>query len=316
MSKVTFVSIVYDEEAALLGLQAASLSKFFYDKDISSIIVIVNQENFESFSKKFYSKTIFYYGNLLSKVTLLDAGCLFPYGAGKYDRNPGYYKQQICKLYAAKIVKDDHYICLDAKNFFVAPASAEDFFYNSIPNSYFELYKSDPPSIQRMGSAEYSKFFGIADLENHEPGMAIMTPFAFHKDIVLDLIKFFELAGNPIESKFSSFTRRSEFLLYFTYMRYKKIDFSSRYCVTRTPLSKTFWPDQNFSRRSFFNSIKSMNEKNQKIVGLHKNTLVNSNVEEIFCLRKYLIDIGISQEACDDFYIFASEIIRGSVAGL
>ena len=119
-SRLTFVSVVFESEVALLHLQARSMDLYVPDEWVEQIIIIDNTARGLSGATTHALRSMLgvHAGHL--RVLRPDDICQVP-------RTIGWRSQQVLKLCVAGLITTDSYVVLDAKNHFIAPV-ARDFF--------------------------------------------------------------------------------------------------------------------------------------------------------------------------------------------
>lgn len=117
MRKYTIVTVVFEDDAELLSLQARSLNLYGDPTIIEEIIVIDNFVGTKP--KRWEEKLLAAYGIHSHKVRIVQAATITPiHGAG-------WFVQQALKLAISSVVKTDRYLVLDAKNHLVKPLARD-----------------------------------------------------------------------------------------------------------------------------------------------------------------------------------------------
>jgi len=218
--KYTFVTVVFDLEYELLALQARSMRLYCPLEMIDSIIVIDNSDRPIEPDKK--SRIIAEYGSLAETVTFLTA-----MDVAQVPEANGWWTQQILKLMAAKTIRSERYIILDAKNHFVFNLKPE---FLEAPDGRARIkvegYRNHPLREDLVGVLSYLGVYSDTYLETFT---TTTPPFVMYTNIVRELIQ------NISESEKSSFEsvfiqrRFSEFLLYTGYIIQSGVDLTDIY---------------------------------------------------------------------------------------
>lgn len=118
---LTFTTVVFGPEAALLRLQARSLAHFLDASCVERIIVLDNCTG--GMAARTRRSLLAEFGTELApRVTTIRTASL-----GVHGSTAGWRSQQAAKLLIAQQISTPHYVILDAKNHLIAPAHYEDF---------------------------------------------------------------------------------------------------------------------------------------------------------------------------------------------
>lgn len=118
MHPLALVSVVFEAELPLLGIQATSTAAYVGPDVVETVVVIDNTARGMSASRR--RELAERYGPLRDRLRILRPAdiCAVP-GA------VGWRSQQVLKLAVARLLDQDRYLVLDAKNHFVAPLRPE-----------------------------------------------------------------------------------------------------------------------------------------------------------------------------------------------
>lgn len=198
--KYDIISVVYETEISMLGLQAQSTRRFA--KDVGKIIIInnANSENLINIvNDRIQQEVIPLYGELADRVeihTVVDM-------IGKCYPNIGWQVQQLLKLMASRYVENELTLILDAKSFFISPCGIEKLADNG---KCFRLTKT-------LQDHNVTFFYNACDimqlnetqrkdmLDNYKGNW---TPFVIWSDTFREACAHFvELTGKPLEEAFN-----------------------------------------------------------------------------------------------------------------
>lgn len=203
--KLTYVTVVFEEEVALLWLQARSVAANVAAADVAAIIVIDNTKKGLPASTR--SDLLDAYGLAAPLVSFLrpDEICVLP-------KATGWRTQQILKLKIADLVNTSHYVTLDAKNHFVRPATTE-FFVAADGRSRINVYgyETHPlrPNLERVLT-----YLNVAPEGFVVRFTATVTPFVLDRRTVRDMVSDIELrSGRTFATEFVN-QDLTEFFLY------------------------------------------------------------------------------------------------------
>lgn len=209
---------------------------------------------------------------LRQKISIIDFSELLP------DSAPGgYYDQQALKLALAGYYSQRYdvkcYLMLDAKNHFVRPSNAEDFFNQGRPlssrietSTYWRNYVSN--SIKAL---EIDAQFGRSMIPS-------ITPYILYTDQVVELNNYLTNRYQTDLLTAVGETAGTEFLLY--YAQLLKSGAISRYDFGGVPARTLFtsWPQD---AETVTNIIQSFSTEKICVFGLHRNRLPQLTDEQI-----------------------------------
>jgi hypothetical protein len=203
--ELTFVSVVYEAELALLHLQARSMARFVTPTSVAEIIVIDNSS--AGLGKRASDALIAEYGDLAPRVRILR-----PAEICRVPRTTGWRSQQVLKLCVAHHIRSDAYVVLDAKNHFVAPMRSE-FFLSPDGRGRVTAYsyRNHPlrPSLEKV--LAYLQLDPAPFIDRFA---ATVTPFVLDSGTVRAMIADIETAsGRSLAEVFVSH-ELTEFFLY------------------------------------------------------------------------------------------------------
>jgi hypothetical protein len=237
---ISFVTVVYAGEVGLLRLQARSLARYFPVQELHEILVIANDRDPVRFAATLRTLALDY-GPHADKLRFVlpddivhgprgprdwgKAAKLFAKGLSRRLRNhpqrnwrgaSGWLIQQAMKLAACRAVTCENMVYLDAKNHFIAHASAADFFdetgtprarLEQVQDNYFEWHQSA------------RAYFDDAPLPRDAALPPSITPFACNRQHVLQTLDLIEGKSSAIEFFFTPKTPLgTEFTLIFAHM--------------------------------------------------------------------------------------------------
>lgn len=191
----------------------------------------------------------------------------------------GWYNQQIIKLRAVEYVNDD-YILLDSKNFFIKPTDLK---YNLPEGNWFLLKNTEwtDPFIKFL-----REHYNV-----HTPEFYYTqhTPFKIRKDIVLNVLKLFD-----VESMFQISAEKrvypSEFVLY-TIASDLRPNYELWCEYSCNPKYHTWWWSDDVRPEQFEDIYNSTVE----ILGIHKNVWFDEN-NHLTELARWLVSKGLDKK--------------------
>jgi Family of unknown function (DUF6492) len=206
-AKVSFVTVVFEEEINLLKLQARSISKFLELSFVERIILVVNGRNQLAVFESIKSKVVPEYRNAAQLVGL--------------STESGWHSQQALKLAISAFITTDYYIVLDSKNHFIKPANRLSFFSQDGKALYSE---------QDLSGLMSEHFRNSMELFGNDPGINInsslpsTTPFVFFTKAVREMQKALRTKGMAsfAEMVLPRGLPRTEFLAYYSYLLYRR----------------------------------------------------------------------------------------------
>jgi hypothetical protein len=115
---IDLITVVFGPELPLLKIQARSIDQYLDPSDVTSIIIVVNDQDFVT-----DQIDTAWWGKFQSLVQVK------PYSVWQYQcRVNGWENQQLCKLLAASEAESEWSMVLDAKTWFVKPFQASNVF--------------------------------------------------------------------------------------------------------------------------------------------------------------------------------------------
>lgn len=249
MTRLSFVTVVYESEYPLATLQARSMARYMPADLIDEIILIDN--SYLPMPVHWATEILNEYGQLRSRVRVVRAAevCAIPL-------TKGWYKQQVLKLTAAFLVQGEFYVALDAKNHFVWPADRQ-FFVTTDGRPCVNAFSYVKHPL-RQKFERVMRYLGLDPADHVDRFAATVTPYTFKtqwvRDLVLDV-------GQGSKSRFArEFVehRLTEFFLYAGWL-----------VRTGRELSQTFHFHQRFCR-AIWPSVCSERHTQDQLAGAHK----------------------------------------------
>lgn len=212
MQQVDIVCVVFEGDVRLLELQLVSIDRLFDLDTLGTYWLIPNGEadGFEAGLRGFVDRLR---PALRDKVRILPASTLATEKLG------GWRGQQVIKLLVSRRIAALTYLVLDAKNHFIRPASAADFFRDG---KALTLFERPSPAMQYLLVASAS-YFGISLDEAMAEAMPTITPYLMYTDMARALLDEVEKReGMPFARAFLiNLKGFGEFLLYYAYLRWR-----------------------------------------------------------------------------------------------
>lgn len=284
-----YVVVTYRAELELLRLQARSFAKFVPSSLVRRIVIAVNDADMMFCFNYIYRNVLPEFGCHSSKVRVVELGMISP-GATGFS---GYVSQQILKIMISKFVEGRCYIVLDGKNFFIGPVSYASFFSeeSGLPRAKFEQYEAN---FQCSIISSCYELFDVPSSVRVNYLPAMMTPFAVHKEIALELIERLEkkkcLAFEA--AFFQSLKVHSEFLMYSTFIVSEGIDYDDLYAPC-SAMSLTLWKGYCLGADALSGALKRARETGCLMIGVHSNRVAQMGVEEHDVMLRFLSDIDL-----------------------
>ena len=258
------VTVTCKRDLNQMILQSHSIDKFVTEKCEHHVFIEDNElplSKWEEILKPFYSKH-----RLILHKTDINLNCA------------GWFKQQIIKIEAVKVVNDD-YLILDSKNFFVKPTDLKYDIPEGTWHLNFDLWTDDFINFLRNEyKYEVPKYYYTQQ-----------TPFKIRKEVALkilnsvDMYEMFDICTNQK-------IWPSEFVIYliFSDLRPNIINWEK---YNANPIYHTWWWNNQLKISEFENIYNSSVE----ILGLHKNVWYHKN-EKMQVLADWLCTKGLNKE--------------------
>lgn len=187
MSKFSIVTVVYEKEISMLGVQARSITKFV--TDVESIVIINNastEELIPVVDRRLKKEVLPLYGNLIDKVKIYNVKEL----TSKVFKINGWESQQILKLLSGNICQNLIMI-LDPKNYFIKECNFGSITQNKKPNMVsknidegLEEYFYNSCRLMKMSDDQIHSM-----LENNK---GISPPFLVYSDTLKECKEYLE----------------------------------------------------------------------------------------------------------------------------
>lgn len=215
-SRVTFVTVVYENELNFMILQARSIFRFMEHSVLDRILIIVNGPNQQAVAEFIRINVLPEYRTLASRVNLVSSQDVVP----GISINFGWFTQQVLKLAIADFVSTDYYICLDTKNHLVRHAFLSSLFWNDGRVRYHSHCHFG--SVMEPHFINSLAFFGNQIAAGRNNPFPTTTPFVFQTAATRLLRKEVQRRGETFNSLLVQFeTSRSEFFLYYSFLLMK-----------------------------------------------------------------------------------------------
>nr|WP_254452939.1 DUF6492 family protein [Ruegeria atlantica] len=232
---MSFATVVYSKDYPLLELQALSFARFVDPDMVSSIHVIMNDNDEEALKAKI-APILDAYGPLRSKVEVLGGDALLLQPGQSAERSfsdrflienrfripgirrqgwrgaNGYRSQQVLKLGAARVAASENMVILDTKNVFLRGFDQAEFFAeNGAARIAFIDVESD---YHRNWLIESLDALAASHIDlNGLKTTTFATPFAVRRSLVLALLEEINAKYGSVQALFGSRRRPSEFML-------------------------------------------------------------------------------------------------------
>jgi hypothetical protein len=245
-----FVTICFTKDLPQMAIQAASMDRYLRKFPVDNIFVVINDLDFDSCQTYFNKNVRHKYGELQSKVNLID-------GSKLLRLSYGYLDQMKLKILIAQLCNSSDYCILDTKNYLIKEwllekVYKEGKFISTVEPVYPAMYKSF--EYFNLDITEYTVFENI-------------TPY-FTPTKISKLLTETALSPWGITSDQYNYL---EFYLMQAAMIYHGID-TKDYYFNHTAWRTGIWPVnyQNFTYTSFINTLFSNNPKEVIVLGIHR----------------------------------------------
>ncbi len=292
---LSFVTIVYTNDAPMLELQARSMARFVDPAQVASIQVIINDVDPVSVARK-VERILPAYGPLRDKVVVQDGDDLLlgpeccarrsladrvllenrhrlPFIAkGGWHGNNGYRMQQVLKLASARGAASEQMVILDTKNLFLRPVSPADFF--------------DPAGPARLSflevTSDYHRNWFAASLEALDVPAGptartttFATPFPVRRSLILGVLEQINARYGSVQALFGSRRRPSEFMLMNAWCRQDPQGYAPWF-TPATPLNIGLWP--NYDAERLAGLVAQLEDPQALSLGLHNRAVAGMPV--------------------------------------
>lgn len=267
MQKIDFVTVCFDGEIRLLELQARSVARYLDPGLVDTIHVIINQRRSETFKAQFRDRVAPAYGDLLSRVNLVEYQSLW----NGPSRRLGWASQQVLKLLAARSCGQRAMMILDTKNHFIRPVRHHDLLApdGRLRSHLYPMARKFLPHYHRS-----CRYFGVRGPVPEDTVLPTTTPFLADRDLILDLL-------NAVEEKegcsFQDFFMRekdahTEFCLYSAFHLYARGPFEQTYDRRPGPTGTLFQGSANRPDRAA-KALDSLEDETKYCMGVHREVL-------------------------------------------
>lgn len=226
---LTFVTVVFEPEVALLALQARAFSREGDESSLHEFVIIDNTDT--GLGARTRGRIRGEYGRFSGRVRFVRPDDLVPViGA------TGWTTQQILKLVVADVVETDWYVALDAKNVAIRPVAQEVFFSeDGRAKMGRHSYIGHPLESRVRRTLEFA---GLSTSAMEEFPVT-HTPFVFRTDRVRALMS--ELSGD--RAQFARLFSREQLLEFPLYSAWSMKRGALDELYSREPLqTPALWP--------------------------------------------------------------------------
>lgn len=206
---IDFALVVFGKEVPLLRLLARSFDIF--GADVGRIYIMINDEDGSAVAQRLHAEIIPLFGRFAEHVTVIDGRDV----PGNSSRRVGYQAQQALKLAVSGYIAGRTYVCIDAKNHFLASFDAGSWVSPDGRARMRRLQIAKP----HQGYLRCSMMtFGIQDYDVGVPAAPTVTPYVMRTEVARRVVSHVEQKYKmPIfeylETKEGRW--RTEFFLYY-----------------------------------------------------------------------------------------------------
>lgn len=277
-TSLTFVTITYRAEDALLRLQARSLARFADPAIVEKIIVIDNGR--PALHGRRLERLLAEYGPLRDRVQLITAADV----ADTRTASSGWVGQQVLKLAIARHVTTPWYVLLDAKNHAVRPLRRDDFVApDGRARGGFHSYADHPLKTRLLTTLRY---LGLPDTaaDWYPP---TSTPFVMHTRTALDIV---EGLGADFADVFAR-EGLSEFFLYSGWILRRDGDWDAVYdgVAIQCP---TLWGGAS-SAAGIQRALTQIEATDAPFFGVHRRALRRLSRSDFGLIADYWREVGL-----------------------
>lgn len=232
-----------------------SLNKFF-DKDSMNMLFIIYPEK-EKMVKALNDMKLKFPFTVYSEQDIVP-----PSEYKRFKKRKGWYRQQIMKLYIAKQVKTEHYICLDSDVLCIKPTSYDDLIKNGRISINIES-----KTIHQRWWKDSLKVLKVKNPKT-DSGMSSSTNIFITKE-VLGLIEHIEsLYKKPFitslfnwfwVNKYKAFRMWTEYKLYWLYIEHRGV--TDLYDYESVVWGKSIWKNTEVIDEALFKEVLSAESK-------------------------------------------------------
>lgn len=285
---ISFVTVVFEPEIALLRLQARSLARFLDEGSVAEIIVLDN------FAGGMRHRTWRRVLDELGPVLAPRASIVRTSKLGVHHNTEGWRSQQAAKLLIARHIDTDHYVILDAKNHLIAPASARDFVDDTgaargatHPYTSHPLRKDLERTLRYLGADDAHVTRSIEDFPS------TITPFVIDTALALRMIRDVEAAaGEPFVDAFER-ARLLEFFLYSGWSILRE----HREPVSGAPIpTPILWPGH-ATAQGARDAIREVDDADAHWFSVHRRVLVRADAATRRCIVDFWVERGLMSTA-------------------
>ena len=284
---LTLVSVVHRHDAPLLRLQARSIAAHLATRDVAAILVAINDSD-EAGVRARIDPVLDAYGPHRAAVQVLGGDALLGQEAaglrgwrsrglyrlpgfrrGGWRGNNGYRMQQAMKLAVARVAPSERIVLLDAKNAFLRPPGAYDFFdVEGRPQTVFIPVKA---GHHRSWLAQSLEVLGVdIDLADIPETTIYTTPFAVTRTILRAVLAEAEKRAGPVDCLFASRKRPSEFMLINAWAMMQPGGLRAVFAPDAPPRAG-FWPDGGLPE--FEHALREIERPEALTAGVHHRGL-------------------------------------------
>lgn len=295
------VTVVFDAEVEMLGLQASSFARHVLPGALGEIVVVDNTRG--GLRGESRDRLVATYGVHRAAVSLLR-----PRDLGMGRGGSGWRRQQALKLLAARQVAAPHSVVLDAKNHLVRPLRVADVVAaDGRPRLPVHGYRNHPLRRELVRVLEYA---GLEPSQHLDRFTATIPPFAMRTDDVRALLDGVEArSGRPFGAELVAQGLTEFFLSTAWLLRAGGVleDVVDPLDAT----SPTVWPSDLAAER-VAGVVAESARNGSPFFAVHRRALVGADREALGTLTRFWVDAGLFDDVADaeDFLDRARRQIR------
>lgn len=281
---LTFVTVVFEPEVALLRLQARSLARFLDAESVAAIIVLDNCAGGMGRARR---RTVLaeFGPTLAPRVTFTRTREL-----GVETGAEGWRSQQAAKLLIARIIPTPHYVILDAKHHLIAPADAADFVdAHGRARGGSHAYTEHPlradleRTLRYLGADENSIVDRIAEFPQTQ------TPFVIDTGIARRMLDDVERSSNR---RFGDEFERARLLEFFLYSGWSMLRGDGAPISGETVQAPTIWPGHADQQQAAA-TIQEAEDSGAAWFGVHRRALARADAATRQRIAALWVDRGL-----------------------
>jgi|GEM_PF-2336368 len=296
--KLELFTIICRNDYKLWRLQAKSVARFAQDDAVTAIHIVINEtEDVGAMIDEFVRENLSAYGAWQAKTHF--------HSRHDFIDRPltvaGWRTQQLIKLRAHRVMTGDRVVILDAKNHFIRPIQAADFFDEETGRPTVALITRSPQHSQYTWLVDSLAMVGVAAALADEPASQTTTPFPVTASHLRELEVLIAEKYGSLDNFFEEYTgRATEFLMMFAYA-HKKYGTAEIYFKGDSDKSSTLFRRHPEDIKRIQAVIHAAHCARTPMFAVHAERIPHLGDEERNLIRDLWIKLGIADgKDCQD----------------